>query len=762
MSIPTLLRPYIGDVHGPLTDEELSKALKPNMNSFREGLGDTHLPAPDSTLPLNCIDLSVRSYNCLRRLGAETLADLRAVTFRDLLRTQNFGLVSLVNIIRVLDEFDITSVQEVTASTGSTEASSGALTSEDVDILIKEVAERGRLSKVLKRKRLPFLQPSFQFESLHLTVRTWTRLEQIGIIKNPEILAGYTIGDLLKIDGFGVSCVQDLVTALRPFCAGSGKPLDEGAFANLQVLLERLNSIEGALSITREDTRFGKLVQRVLVGDETFAEFPDRVNSSLNTNRFPPEVVGNTELLVVKLEEANNMLVEQEIASLVRNFADERNTLVFLQRHGFLGGEEMTLEEIGHGQGVTRQRIEQICSKIEKKFRTGDFLPILDRCLKAICELGAVSTGAGQQVLKAAGLTHVDFSGAALLSYARLVDRAPEFALHKVSRSRVLGSTMDSTKLRRALSFAKKQIKRAGAVRMQGIVDVFEGDPPEALVRDVIMSQRGFAWLDSSKEWFWFAENRSNRLLNRLEKVLAVTARIRLSDLKAALRRDYRMQASALPLVILESVCRQGADLRIEGDFVVKTSLNPPEVLSEVEQTMVRILRSLGGIAKREEFELVCSQANVLRPTFFQYIDNSPVFVKHTRGVYGLVGCEVTPSIIEELKPRFRRGKVLRDYGWSAANTIWVVYCLSEAAAGAGILGIPSALREYVDGDFEIKSDGSAVSISNGTIWSLGSIFRDRRVSAGQLVAVTFDVKNRTIDLDFDSKRIERQFLEHS
>lgn len=53
------------------------------------------------------LDLSVRTYNCLRRGGYKTLGDLRDVSYEDLMKVRNLGKKSLKEIETMLKEYGI-------------------------------------------------------------------------------------------------------------------------------------------------------------------------------------------------------------------------------------------------------------------------------------------------------------------------------------------------------------------------------------------------------------------------------------------------------------------------------------------------------------------------------------------------------------------------------------------------------------------------------------------------------------------------------
>ena len=57
------------------------------------------------------LDLSVRSYNCLKRAGINTVADLAAKSEEDMMKVRNLGRKSLEEVKKKLQEYDLSLVQ---------------------------------------------------------------------------------------------------------------------------------------------------------------------------------------------------------------------------------------------------------------------------------------------------------------------------------------------------------------------------------------------------------------------------------------------------------------------------------------------------------------------------------------------------------------------------------------------------------------------------------------------------------------------------
>ena len=53
------------------------------------------------------LDLSVRSYNCLKRAGINTVEDLTNKTEEDMMKVRNLGRKSLEEVIQKLHSFDM-------------------------------------------------------------------------------------------------------------------------------------------------------------------------------------------------------------------------------------------------------------------------------------------------------------------------------------------------------------------------------------------------------------------------------------------------------------------------------------------------------------------------------------------------------------------------------------------------------------------------------------------------------------------------------
>ena len=58
-------------------------------------------------MPIEEMELSVRSYNCLKRANINTVEDLTQKTREDMLKVRNLGLKSIDEVLEKLNEYGL-------------------------------------------------------------------------------------------------------------------------------------------------------------------------------------------------------------------------------------------------------------------------------------------------------------------------------------------------------------------------------------------------------------------------------------------------------------------------------------------------------------------------------------------------------------------------------------------------------------------------------------------------------------------------------
>lgn len=149
-------------------------------------------------IPISDFELSVRSRNCLKKMGITTLGDLLRITEAELLSYKNFGETSLVEIKRVLDTKGLTLGMAVEETAAAAAAAAG----ENVDVA-------GADDAVLEKS----------MDDLELSVRSRRALSRLGVNTLVDLIQK-TEAELLGCKNFGVTSLNEIKDRLSTFGLG--------------------------------------------------------------------------------------------------------------------------------------------------------------------------------------------------------------------------------------------------------------------------------------------------------------------------------------------------------------------------------------------------------------------------------------------------------------------------------------------------------------------------------------------------------------
>ncbi|MBZ5579693.1 MAG: hypothetical protein LAP40_24320 [Acidobacteriia bacterium] len=159
------------------------------------------------------------------------------------------------------------------------------------------------------------------------------------------------------------------------------------------------------------------------------------------------------------------------------------------------------------------------------------------------------------------------------------------------------------------------------------------------LVRQVLQTRADIRWLDESGEWFWLTAVPRNRVVIRVQKVLALHPRIALSMLHRAISRDYK--PVNIPEAILRSLCSHVPWCRVASHHIEAGGLPRLEqLLSGAEAVICGILRGHGGALPLPRLQQLCFATGVKRPNLWRVLSFSPLIQRFDKEIYGLVGAE--------------------------------------------------------------------------------------------------------------------------
>jgi hypothetical protein len=353
----------------------------------------------------------------------------------------------------------------------------------------------------------------------------------------------------------------------------------------------------------------------------------------------------------------STLSLERELLNLL---GTGRDALIAGRYYGFDGRGGGTHRAVGNEFGLSHQRVGQIATLASKRLSADrPHAPTLDRTIKFVANSMPAQAAEIEAQLQPQGLTSGAFRLEYIIKAADLLGRTLPFSITEVQGERFVHAK-GLRLLDRVVSVGRRAIGERGLGTIAYVAaelhNVESGLSERKLIEVVLACQKGFRWLDQSKGWFWFSDVHANRLLNRIRKILSVAKSISISELRAGVLRDYRMQGFSLPSRLLLEFCRQVSGLRVYDTVInAEPKVNPDEILGQAERDIARILSDRGGVLSRPELESLCLGMGMNRRTFYQYLSYSPIISRRPIGSYGLIGSRVS-RMVESGASRIAQG----------------------------------------------------------------------------------------------------------
>jgi len=780
-------------------------------------IGDRRLPAIPEGLTLADLDIEVRTANCLISAGIhERPQDLHHMTIDGALALRGFWVKSLVDLLTsleyVIDHPDARKTSRTDASVSITNLRAAhryprpghrlapqALKEVLLDPLPKRLVRgtpfrKARLcdldetawdhlpADVIRRlagsvvarasaagqnrailvRRLPPPPKGMRLADLRLENRTHNCLAREGYDRRPRALGQLRIGDLLAFRAFGAKCLVDLLTSLETRIAREGK-LD----TRLTAEVEALAAIPRVADVPFSDPRLGGMLRVLDTESDTVGEMVRRLLKRRLDPPDPTHLRHQLELLRGEIERLARLPLEEELTEIFAPAASYRDRKIVAAYYGWDGQGGQTLDALGRRHRLSRERIRQICIRaVSRNSETAAFAPVLDRALERIVRRIPARLDRLQAELNGSGIAGREVPIESIHRAAEFLGRPARFEIVDMRPAQLVVDPSDVETPGRVIQAARRAVANFGAARLADVVSELaeesEPKPDAALMRETLETRGDFSWLDPARRWFRLFALPQCGLPNVVDKVLSVTPRIEVAKLRSAIARYRRSRRRLPPARVLLEFCAQMPGIRVEDNTVVS---DPPRdwrrVLTGVERAMVGVLKRLGPVLERTEFEEHCIRGGMNRFSFNAIVMCSPVIEQYGRSVYGLIGQKVSRREVKALLNRRTeapQSRVLRSFGQAPDGRSYLGYRLSKAAISGGVITVPAAMSRLVRGKFVLRTDqghelGTLVA-KKGCGWGLGPALRGRRAQQGDHLLLLFDLDKGEAELQLGDESI--------
>jgi hypothetical protein len=271
----------------------------------------------------------------------------------------------------------------------------------------------------------------------------------------------------------------------------------------------------------------------------------------------------------------------------------------------------------------------------------------------------------------------------------------------------------------------------------------------EALIR----TGARFEWLDQESGWFWYRPNRSrgsNRLIDQIKQIMAVTPSISLRELRAAIRRDHRWGGFAPPLQVLASVCKRLFFIRVDGDTVIRIPSMPQwdEAFGPHEATLVSILQACGPLLRREELVARCRQRGMKENTIKQLMSRSAILTMPVPGMYALVGTTIAAGRDDAVAPRPVEAVSTNGvHGFLLDGRVFLAWKLDSSALRNGVLRVPEPASMLVQGDYRLKTgtgrELGVLQVRQLACWDARGLLRHAAGDLDDTLIIVLDPRGR-------------------
>ncbi len=452
-----------------------------------------------------------------------------------------------------------------------------------------------------------------------------------------------------------------------------------------------------------------------------------------------------------------------------------RNADIIIARYGWDGAPPRTLQAVGDEFGITRERVRQVCVRASRRLSKGTrpMMPLLDEALTLFAQSVPCEASSFGAKLVESGLSERGIDGAGMLGLADFFGHELDAVLVELGEVRLVVDRDSVGLAGKVRQTARKLVGTHGVAtvaeitaELWGELDEVEQERREKSMRLELEADPTVVWLDGDRRWLWLTDipDGRNRLLNNVRKVLSVSGEIDATDLRRAVRRDWRMGGYAPPARILLAFAEAVPELE-RADGVIKSthSYSREQYLSDTEYVIVEVILEHEGVMRFENLRRVALDYGVGDAAFKQRMSQSPVIRKYAPCVYGLSGVDASPDAVDALTVPTQRSRVLQDCGWTDDGRLWVAYQLSTNTVQAAVLAVPAVVRDFILGEHQLEDPTGRASgtlvVRGQAAWGIRRFLGRSGAEPGDTLLLVFDLARRVCQCYLGDETVRDEVL---
>ena len=352
--------------------------------------------------------------------------------------------------------------------------------------------------------------------------------------------------------------------------------------------------------------------------------------------------------------------------------------------------------------------------------------------------------------MRAAGISRGDFSAASVKVAAEILRVKWPLAQISLSNRRIFVLAEEEEHLSKVLQIVRRRTSELGCLNILSLASELQiGEERSDILRKILDRFPQIEWLDESKNWLYLRDTPRNRLFNLCAKVLGVSPRIRLSELRRAVAKSRRLSMAPSQKILGAFVESFGlGTLNAEVVEATPSMIRSPNPES-IEGKILAVFDEYGSVMDGEELAERCIAAGVNATSFYIYRLMSPVIASLGKGIYCKVGSEVAPGIIEDILSKRRSTPRTSDHGWMPNGNLWFGLELPRSIITTGGLRLAPFVADLVQGEWDVQlPDGTVydrVTCRDLFIWSFRKAFAVLGAEPDDLMALEFDKKMRRV-----------------